>query len=157
MKRKSFIKWQVTLLNMAISHSSLPWSSIINAMILKDPNNTKIHHLQVIHLYEHDYNLLPVVKWHLFILHCSSHYFLNPGQFGSIPSCNAIQATIIKELHYEITWASQCPFVHLDCDATTCYDCIILSLSGIRSHSYDQHQSFVFINTCTLLEGNMSS
>ena len=38
--------------------------TIVNFMILKEPNNYKIHRLRVIHLYEFDFNLLLRVKWH---------------------------------------------------------------------------------------------
>ena len=39
------------------------WQNVVNVMILKEPNNHKIHRLRVIHLFEADYNLILSVKW----------------------------------------------------------------------------------------------
>ena len=38
------------------------WKTIVNTMIFKDTGCVKIHRLQVIHIYEADYNLLLAVK-----------------------------------------------------------------------------------------------
>ena len=86
------------------------------------------------------------------ILSPTNHHLLTPGQFGHVPGCNAIQPTIIEELQYEISRGSQHPLVHLNFNATACYDCIILSLSGLMCCSYGQHHFLVFIAACTLLK-----
>ena len=64
-KREKLVQAQLTLLNYSLkfSHSYKPWRTIVNVMILKEPGNTKIHRLRVIHIYEADYNLLLGVKW----------------------------------------------------------------------------------------------
>ena len=71
-QREQLIQWQVDLLNAAIKnqYSFHRWQSIVNVMILKQPGNHKIHRLHVIHLYEHDYNLLLAMKWRSLIQHC---------------------------------------------------------------------------------------
>ena len=78
---EQLIRWQVDLLNAAIKnqYSFHQWQSIINVMILKKPGNHKIHHLQVIHLYQHDYNLLLAVKWRSLIHHCVNTKKFNPS------------------------------------------------------------------------------
>ena len=102
-------------------------------MILKQPGNHKIHRLRVIHLYEHDYNLLLAVKWHSLIHHCVSTKKFNPGQYSGVLGHDAITPTIIEEFQYEISRASKRPLVHLDYDATACYDRIILPIACLIS------------------------
>ena len=119
-------------------------------MILKQPGNHKIHHLHVIDLYEHDYNLLLAVKWRSLIQHCIHTRKFNPGQYGGLPGHNAITPTIIEEFQYEISRASKRPLVHLDYDATACYDRIILPMASLISSAHRQHRSIVLINATTL-------
>jgi hypothetical protein len=63
-KQERLIQAQLSLLNYALSfgHSFTRWKTIVNVMIQKDPGNSKIHRLRVIHIYEADYNLLLGVK-----------------------------------------------------------------------------------------------
>ena len=134
-QQEHLIQWQVDLLNMAIKHqySFHHWQSIVNVMILKQPGNHKIHRLHVIHLYEHDYNLLLAVKWRSLIQHCVHTRKFNPGQYGGLPGHNAITPTIIEEFQYEISRASKPPLVHLDYDTTACYDRIIVPMASLIS------------------------
>ena len=106
-------------------------------MILKQPGNHKIHCLHIILLYEHDYNLLLAVKWHSLIQHCIHTKKFNPGRNGGLPGHDAITPTIIKELQYKISRASKRPLVHLDYDATACYDRIILPMASLIPESTD--------------------
>ena len=126
-QREQLIQWQVDLFNVAIKnqYSFHRWQSIVNVMILKQPGNHKIHRLHVIHLYEHDYNLLLAVKWCSLIHHCVHTKTFNPGQYRGLPGHDAITPTVIKEFQYKISRASKRPQVHLDYDDTACYDRII--------------------------------
>ena len=119
-------------------------------MILKQPGNHKIHCLRVIHLYEHNYNLLLAVKWRSLIQHCVHTKKFNPGQYGGLPGHDAITPTIIEEFQYKISRASKCPLVHLDYDATACYDRIILHMASLISCTHGQHHSIILINATTL-------
>ena len=119
-------------------------------MILKQPGNHKIHRLHIIHLYEHDYNLLLAVKWCSLIHHCLHTKTFNPGQYGGLPGYDAITPIIIEEFQYEISRASKCPLVHLDYDATVCYDRIILPMASLISRAQGQHHSIILINATTL-------
>ena len=151
-QREQLIQWQVDLLNAAIKHqySFHRCQSIVNVMILKQPGNHKIHRLRVIHLYEHDYNLLLAIKWRSLIQHCVHTRKFNPGQYGGLPCHNTITPTIIEELQYEISRASKRPLVHLDYDATACNDRIILPMASLISQAHGQHHSIVLINATTL-------
>ena len=149
---EQLIQWQVDLLNAAIKnqYSFHRWQSIINVMILKQLGNHKIHCLQVIHLYEHDYNLLLGVKWHSLINHCINTKKFNPGQYSGLPRHDEITPTIIEEFQYEISRASKRPLVHLDYDATACYNSIILPMASLIDRAHGQHRSIVLINATTL-------
>ncbi|KAL7574197.1 hypothetical protein ACA910_014872 [Epithemia clementina (nom. ined.)] len=153
-KRNALIDAQVSLLNAAIQnqYSYDRWKTVVNVMILKEPGNHKIHRLRVIHLYEQDYNLLLAVKWRALIQQSTNSGLLHPCQFGGVPGRDAIQPTIIEELQYEISRASKRPLVHLDYDATACYDRIVMPLSSLISRSFGQHRSIVYINAHTLQE-----
>ena len=101
-QRSDLIEWQVDLLNLAISNKYCMerWKSIVNVMILKEPNNHRIHRLRVIHLYEQDYNLILAIKWRQMIQNCSNNQLLHPGQFGAVPGKDAILPTLIEEFHF---------------------------------------------------------
>ena len=151
-QRLQLIEWQVELLNLAIknNYSYKRWQVIVNVMILKDPNNVKIHRLRVLHLYEHDYNMILAIKWRDLIQSANKKGTLNEGQFGSVPGKNAITPTIIEELQYKISRASKRPLLHMDYDATACYDRIILSLGSLIARGYGQHRNITIINANTL-------
>jgi hypothetical protein len=151
-KRLQLIEWQVRLLNVAINngHSYKRWQTIVNVMILKEPGNDKIHRLRVLHIYEHDYNLLLAVKWRQLIYKNTFNQTLNQGQYGAVPGKDAVTPTIIEELQYEISRASKRPLIHMDYDATACYDRITMNLASLISRAYGQHRSIVFINAKTL-------
>ena len=153
-KRNDLIRWQVAMLNAAINHkhSLARWQHIVNVMILKEPNNLRIHRLRVIHIYEHDYNLILATKWREMIRNCARDKCLNNSQFGAVPGRDAILPTMIEEFQYEISRASKRPLVHLDYDATACYDRIIMNFGGLASRCYGQNRSIVYINAKTLQE-----
>ena len=121
-------------------------------MILKEPDNYKINRLRVIHLYEQDYNLILAIKWRDLIRQSTNKQLLHPTQFGGVLGRDAVIPTLIEELQYEISWASKRPLVHLDYDATACYDRITMNLGSLVSRSFGQHRSIAFINARTLEE-----
>jgi hypothetical protein len=59
-KRKQMIRAHVQLINYAIEHGYiyLRWKTVVNVMIEKEPGNTKIHRMRVIHSYEVDCNFI---------------------------------------------------------------------------------------------------
>ena len=64
-KRKDLIRAQVSMINYALQHSYSykRWKQVVNVMIEKEPGNSKVHRLRVIHIYEADYNFLLQAKW----------------------------------------------------------------------------------------------
>ena len=132
-QQKQLVNWQVRLINLAIrnGYSFNRWKYVANVMILNEPGNVKIHRLRIIHLYDHDYNMILALKWRQLTQRSAQRNTLNKGQFGSIPGCDAISPTIIEELQYDICRASKRPMVHIDWDAMACYDRIVLPFSSI--------------------------
>ena len=152
--RTKLIEWQVDLINIAIknNYSYERWQHVVNVMILKEPNNFKINRLRVIHLYEQDYNLILAIKWRDLIRQSTNNQLLHPTQFGGVPGKDAVLPTLIEELQYEISRATKRPLVHLDYDATACYDRITMNLGSLVSRTFGQHRSIAFINARTLEE-----
>jgi hypothetical protein len=83
------------------------WKDILNIMILKEPGNTKIHRLRVIHLFEADYNLILSVKWRQQIKHAEERELLNEGQYGSRSGRKAPTLPFLEELKNEISYCSR--------------------------------------------------
>jgi len=153
-KQSKLIDWQVRLINLALDnkYSYERWKTIVNFMILKEAGNYKIHRLRVIHLYEFDYNLVLSVKWRKLIQNSLHAGNLNKGQFGGVPGGDATVPTFIEEMQYEICRASRQPLVHLDFDATSCYDRIIANLASLLSRCHGMHKNICFVHARTLKE-----
>jgi hypothetical protein len=83
--RGTLLHAHLNIINNCLKHgySMEPWKHILNIMILKEPSNTKIHRLRVIHLFEADYNLIISVKSRQQIKHAEERELLNEGQYGS--------------------------------------------------------------------------
>jgi hypothetical protein len=81
------LKSRVALINYALRTGYVydRWKDVVKVMILKEPNNHKIHQLRVIHLYKADYNLILGVKWHTALHHAEDNSLLNPFNYGSWP------------------------------------------------------------------------
>ena len=90
------------------------------------------------------------MKWCSHIHHCVHTKRFNQGQYRGLPGHDAITPTIIKEFQYEISRASKRPLVHLDYNATACYNRIILPMVSLISRAHGQHRSIILINATTL-------
>jgi hypothetical protein len=119
-------------------------------MILKEPGNTKIHRLRVIHLFEADYNLILSVKWRQQIKHTKDRELLNEGQYGSRSGREAPILPLLEELKNDISYCYRKPLLNLDNDASSCYDRIIVSLASLIDRKYGQHRNIVLVNATTL-------
>ena len=146
--RTTLLAAQLQLMNYAISHQYVfdRWKTVVNMMILKEENNTKIHRLRVIHLYEADYNLLLGVKWRNLIHHTVDNNLLHPSQYGGIPGRDSITPVFITEMQYEIARATRKPLITLDFDATSCYDRIIENIASLAARSFGQHHQLCFVH-----------
>ena len=85
-------------------------------MILKEPGNVKIHRLQVLHIYEADYNGILAIKYRQLMHHTIDHSLLHRNQFGSIPGRESITPVLITEMQNEITRLTRKPMVSADYD-----------------------------------------
>lgn len=103
-KRDLLLRAQLALLNYAIKfgYSFNRWQKIVNVMLKKDPTDSRIHRLRVIHLYEADYNLLLAVKWRQAIHHAEDNALLNKGLYGSRPGQSAHEPAFLEIMQNEI-------------------------------------------------------
>jgi hypothetical protein len=108
-------------------------------MILKEPNNHKIHRLRVLHLFEADYNLVLGVKWRQLMQHAEQNHLLNEGQYGSRSGREASALNFLEALKNDIAHCSRKPLLNLDNDAASCYDRIIVALASLINCKYGQH------------------
>jgi hypothetical protein len=92
-------------------------------MLLKEPNNPRIHRLHVIHLYEADFNLLLGVKWRNIIHRSLDNDTLHPtsSQYGGLPGRESLIPVFMEEMQNEIDRASRKPYIKQDFDATSCW------------------------------------
>jgi hypothetical protein len=125
--RQELLQSQVDLMNLAMKHqySYQRWQTVVNVMLLKEPGNTKVHRLRVIHIYEADLNLMLAVKWRQLIHHAMDNSLISPWQFGGLPGRDSLTPAIIEESQWEITRSSRRSFLRTDFDATSCYDRIV--------------------------------
>jgi hypothetical protein len=84
-KCKLLVNAHVQLINYAIKHKYTfeRGKTIVSVMIQKEPGNTKIHGLNMIHIYEADFNCLIGVKWRQLLHEATHKQTLHPGQHGA--------------------------------------------------------------------------
>jgi hypothetical protein len=131
--RKQIVQAHVDLMNYAIKHrySYERWKTIVNVMIQKEPGNTKIHRLRVIHIYEADFNCLLGVKCKQLLHYATSKKNVHPGQHGARPGHEAKTPVFMEELKTDICYASRKSLLNFDNDATSCYDRIVAAIASI--------------------------
>jgi hypothetical protein len=150
--RLALLQAHLEIINYCLRHgySLTRWQDVVNVMILKDPNNHRIHRLRVLHLFEADYNLILGVKWRQLMRHAESNQTLNDGQYGSRSGREATGLNLLEVLKNEISHCSRKPLLNLDNDASSCYDRIIVYLSSLINRKYGQHRQIVVVNTSIL-------
>ena len=121
-------------------------------MLLKNPGDIRIHGLQVIHIYEADYNLVLSMCWQNAIHIAEDNHILNEGQFGSRPGHTAHDPVFIKEQVQEYSRLTRYLSIKFTNDATACYNRILPSLASIASQSYGTAKSVCYVMAQTLLE-----
>ncbi|KAG7367961.1 hypothetical protein IV203_030704 [Nitzschia inconspicua] len=146
--KEHLVQGQLQLVNYAIKHSYCynRWSKVAAFMIQKEPRNTKVHRLRVIHLYEADFNLLLGVEWQQLTHHCINNNLLNPWQFGGLPGRDATTPVFLEELRWEISRASRRSLLRMDFNATSCYDRIIPNIANLAGRSFGQHRALCFLH-----------
>ena len=152
--RNDLLRAHLQIVNYCLKHgySLQRWKNVVNIMILKEPGNTKIHRLRVIHLFEADYNLVLGVKWKQLLRKAEKDKSLHPGQAGSRPGRDAPSLVLLEELKNDITLSTRYPLLNFDNDASSCYDRIIPALASLIARKYGLHRNVVIINATTLQE-----
>jgi hypothetical protein len=153
-QRKELIHAHTAMLNYSLRHSYSydRWKNVVNVMIEKEPGNSKIHRLRVIHIYEADYNFLLQAKWRALIQHAEANHTLHPGQYGGRSGRDAKILVFIEELKTEICYASRKSLINFDNDAASCYDRIIPALASLLGRKFGMHRNVIFVHATTLEE-----
>ena len=112
------------------------WKKVVNIMLEKEPGNPKIHRLQVIHLYEADYNLLLALQARKIVHNAEDNKLLNDSLYGARPGRTAHDPVGIEEFVAEITRLSRKPCIKNAEDSTACYDCIVPGIGNLASRGY---------------------
>jgi hypothetical protein len=152
--QKKMLDAQITLIKHAITrkHVFERWKKVAIFMIFKAPGNSKIHRLQVIHLYEADLNLILGVKWCTLFHHGIDNHLFSSWQFGGLSGRDALTPVFLEHIQLEISQASNITLCCTDFDVTSCYDRIIPSIASLAGRSFGQHQSLYFVHARFLAE-----
>ena len=144
----------VTMINYSTKHkySFDRWKTIVNMMIYKEPGNSFINKLRVIHIYEADLSFLLGCKWKEALKHSINEGTLHPGQYGGLKGRDCTQITLLEELRLEYSLLTRTPFGNFDNDATSCFDRILVALASLASQKYGVRPQVVFVHAATLEE-----
>jgi hypothetical protein len=103
-------------------------------MIEKDPGNPRIEQLQIIHLFEADYNFCLKLLWGCRLVHRGKDAkVFGEQQYGSHPGRQAINTVHKKDLSYDLSRIQRSSLPMLDNDASACYDRIVIALATIMA------------------------
>jgi hypothetical protein len=130
------LRLHVQMMNYALErgYAYQRWRTVVNTILFKDPDNVRIHHKRVIHIYEANYNLMLGIKWRMALYQTEAFRELNDGQFGLRPRRNAVDPVFIEEMLFEISLASRKILVQTSYyDAISCYNRIIPNLAMLVS------------------------
>jgi hypothetical protein len=150
--RQALLQAHLDIINYGLLHgySLQRWQEVVNVMILKEPDNHRIHRLQVLHLFAAYYNLILGIKWRQLMRHAEEHQTLNPGQYGSRAGREATTLNFLEALKNDIAHCSRKRLLNLNNDASSCYDRIIVSLASLINRKYGQHRQVVHVNAQSL-------
>ena len=122
--------------NIAISRGiSIPrWSNAVNVMIEKDKGNPCINRLQIIHLFEADYNLFLKLMWGSRLVRRALKLgLLHDGQHGSVPGRTTMDPIMLNQLTTDLCRVLRINYARFDNDASACFDRIIVALAMLAA------------------------
>ena len=121
-------------------------------MIYKEENNTKIHRLRVIHIYESDLNFLLGLKWKEAMHQGIKSNLLHEGQYGSTPGKQSQTICLLEELRLDYSLLTRTPYTNLDTDLASCYDRVLLPISSLIARGMGIHRNITLVHANTLQE-----
>ena len=128
----------IAILNYSIQHnySYKRWKQILNFMIYKEQGNVKIHQLQVMHIYEADYNFLFGGIWREAIQYTQKQGKINQGQYGGCIGRDCTSVTYLEKLRKDISILTRSAYTNFDNDAASCYNRILMSVASLSGRKY---------------------
>lgn len=151
-QQEDILSVHLALLNYSLTtgYSFRRWKTVASKMIQKDPTDSRIHRHRVIHLFEADYNLAIGIQWRTAMHRAEQLELLNVGQYGSRPQRNAHDPVFIEIFQRQLSKAARSSLIQLNFDASSCYDRIIPSLSGLTAQAIGIPPPTVLCNNSTL-------
>ena len=126
------------------------WQTVHSIAIPKDKNNTFVHRIRNIHIYEADYNFILKQKWGEAVASAEKHEQLHTSQYGSRKSRTSLDPVAIEIIQQEYTKMTHTPYVQVNYDAQACYDRIIPEIALKISKKYGIHENILKIVRKTL-------
>ena len=144
----------VAILNYVIQHnySYKRRKQILNFMIYKEQGNVKIHQLQVVHIYEVDYNFLIGAVQREAIQQAQKLGKINQGQYGGCPGRDCTSVTYLEELRRDISILTRSAYTNFNNGAASCYNRILMSVASLSGRKYEVHKKVVYVHAATLKE-----
>ena len=130
----NFMDIMVKMINLLVMYgfAMTQWLKSITCMIEKDLGNPQIERLQIIHLFEADYNFILKLLWGCWLVYQGEdNKCFGNQQFGSHPGWQAIEAVHMKTLTYDLAQTLLISLATFDNDASGCFDRIIVALGMI--------------------------
>ena len=105
------------------------WESVVEIMMYKIQGCIELEQLQIIHLFEADFNLIiGILFGRRSMHHQTDHKFLYPGQYGK-PGRECQDAAYAKLLHYHISRYTGTDMSCFESDAAACFDRIVMAFA----------------------------
>ena len=127
------------------------WQQVVNTMIEKEPGNPSLHRLQVIHLYENDYNLILGIKFRELLRNCQDKGCIHEGCFVSLAHRQALNPVFLETMQYDYCQLTRCDSIKVSNDAGSCFDRIIASPSNVIARAMGLHRNIAWVHGDMLL------
>jgi hypothetical protein len=103
------------MINLALKsgNSFCCWKKVVDIMLEKEPGSPKTHRLQVIHLYEADYNLILALQAWKVVHHSKDKRLFNDSLYRAQPGPTAHDPVGVEEIVGEITRLSRKPCIKM--------------------------------------------
>jgi hypothetical protein len=133
---KALLKILTTFLHITITSglAITRWCNAVNIMIEKDSGKPKHNRLQIIHLFEADFNLFLKLQWGSTLAKGAvNEDLLHSGQHGSIPKRAPMDPIMHIELTNDLCRLLNHNLARFNNDASACYDRIIVTLGMLAA------------------------
>jgi hypothetical protein len=143
---KTLLNCMTTFLNIVIKKGLMihRWCNAVTVMIEKDPGSPRLNRLQIIHLFEADFNLFLKRQWgSRLVKRAVKHDLLNTGQHGSVPKRTAMDPIMLTQLTPDQCRLMKNNLARFDNNASACYDRIIIALGILAARRFGMPENAI--------------